>query len=243
MLHNVGWNAAIVEGGYRAYRKHVVETIAERTGGLELVILNGFTGAGKTLVLKELGKMGEQVLDLEGLANHKGSVFGGDPANPQPAQKRFESLLYDQLKGFDLDRPVYVEAESAKVGNLNLPNPLWQKMKQSVVVELSSPLESRAANLVRDYGDWLDDLDRIHATLDRLQGFQSSAMLERWKELARKGDWLALVSSLLSDHYDQRYRQNTDKSHFQLSSHRVEIENHDPESLGECARKIREIEL
>ena len=145
VLADIGWQVGLVDGGYKAFRHHVVETISAKADALRFVVLNGFTGAGKTLVLKAMSERGEQVLDLEGLANHKGSVFGGDPDNPQPAQKRFETLLFDKLKTFSEDRPVFLEAESAKIGRLNLPNPLWQRMKAAPVIEIVSPLAARAA--------------------------------------------------------------------------------------------------
>ena len=147
VLSQIGWQVNLLNGGYRTYRRMVIETIESRMEDLSFVVLNGFTGVGKTAVLDQLAEMGEQVLDLEGLAQHKGSVFGGDPENPQPAQKQFESLLFQKLREIDSNRVVFLEAESAKIGKLNVPNPLWQKMKQSPVIELNASLENRAKHI------------------------------------------------------------------------------------------------
>lgn len=238
VLSDIGWHVYLLDGGYRTYRRHVISEIERRVEDLKLVVINGFTGAGKTLVLKTLKKQGEQVLDLEGLARHKGSVFGGDPDNPQPAQKRFESLLYDELTGFNTDQPVYLEAESAKIGKINLPNALWQKMKRSKVIELSSPLECRAEYLTGDYKEWLSDTGRILATIDRLKGFHSDQQLVEWKSLAEARHWKELTKSLLAEHYDQRYRPEEETSHFQVPSEHLELTKHDDSSLQTCAESI-----
>ena len=194
VLSEVGWNISLVKGGYKASRRVVLAAFEEWAPDLPLVVLNGYTGAGKTLVLEELARRGARVIDLEGLARHKGSVFGGDPENPQPPQKRFESLLYDALREMretgsdDSDRPepVFVEAESAKIGRLNLPNPLWQRMKVSPVIELDSPLAARADYLTRDYAEWVGDRGRVEETLERLRKFHSAETLGRWKDLAAR---------------------------------------------------------
>lgn len=239
VLANIGWDVSVIEGGYQTYRRHVSETIESIAPELNLVVLNGYTGAGKTLLLKQLESDGAQVLDLEGLACHKGSVFGGDPENPQPAQKRFESLLYDKVRTFDTGKPVFIEAESAKVGRLNLPNPLWQKMKISPVIEIDSPLAERAAYLKSDYEEWLEDLDRIHRTLDRLKSFRSKKQIQQWRDLAEEGRWLDFVSELLSEHYDKLYTVGG-SGHFEKPTTRVPLPSHSRDAIGQSAQELRE---
>lgn len=239
VLNDIGWATTVIEGGYRTYRAHVIETVRAASGNLSFVVLNGFTGAGKTLILKALEKSGHQVLDLEGLACHKGSVFGGDPESPQPAQKRFESLLFDRLSTFDASRPVFVEAESAKIGRLNLPNPLWQRMKQAPVVEISSPLASRAAYLIADYGEWLGDPARVQRTIDRLKGFHADHTLGEWKAMADRGEWEALATCLLAEHYDKRYSVGG-SGHFEEPSMTLELPRHDEVSIANCAAELVE---
>ena len=239
VLANIGWDVSVIEGGYQTYRRHVSETIESIAPELNLVVLNGYTGAGKTLLLKQLESDGAPVLDLEGLACHKGSVFGGDPENPQPAQKRFESLLYDKVRTFDTGKPVFIEAESAKVGRLNLPNPLWQKMKISPVIEIDSPLAERAAYLKSDYEEWLEDLDRIHRTLDRLKSFRSKKQIQQWRDLAEEGRWLDFVSELLSEHYDKLYTVGG-SGHFEKPTTRVPLPSHSRDAIGQSAQELRE---
>lgn len=235
VLSDVGWNPSLLNGGYKTYRAEVVATIERCASESSLVVLNGYTGAGKTLVLKALRELGAQVLDLEGMANHKGSVFGGDPDTPQPAQKRFESLIYDELRFFDPEKITFVEAESAKIGRLNLPNPLWQKMKAAPVIEIASPLEERARYLCDDYEDWLGDVDRIEQTLDRLVGFHSHEKIEQWKERTRKGEWLNFTEELLRDHYDQRYTVEG-TGNYSAPVDRVDLPHHDENTVRGVAR-------
>ncbi|MEO0416457.1 MAG: tRNA 2-selenouridine(34) synthase MnmH [Verrucomicrobiota bacterium] len=236
VLRSVGWQAGVVTGGYRAYRHFVVNFLKEFTPA-RVIVINGYTGSGKTLLLKTLATMGQQVLDLEGLANHKGSVFGGDPNHPQPAQKRFESLIYDQLVQFDPSVPIFIEAESAKVGRLNLPNPLWQQMKGASVFEVSCSLANRANYLVDDYHEWLDDEDRILTTIERLRGFHAHALLDQWCNDAREKQWQALVESLLSEHYDKRYKSGG-SSYFQEPSSQFCLQNHSESAITECAESL-----
>jgi tRNA 2-selenouridine synthase len=239
VLNDIGWATTVIEGGYRTYRTHVIETISRQSGALDFIVLNGFTGAGKTLILKSLEKSGHQVLDLEALACHKGSVFGGDPESPQPAQKRFESLLFDRLSSFDLSRPVFIEAESAKIGRLNLPNPLWQRMKSALVAEIASPLASRAAYLTADYREWLDDPARVQRTIDRLKGFHADRVLSEWKAMSESGEWLSLVTELLSEHYDKRYSVGG-SGHFEAPSVTLDLPQHDESSISRCAAQLVE---
>ncbi len=243
VLSGIGWHVYLLEGGYRTYRQCVNREIEARVAQLNFVVINGLTGSGKTLVLRELKRLGEQTLDLEGIARHKGSVFGGDPQNPQTTQKRFESLLYDELTTLDPSRPVYIEAESAKIGKLNLPNSLWQKMRGAFVVELFSPLECRADYLINDYKEWLCDLERVDRSIDRLKGFHSDKRLSDWKDMAGQRHWKALATSLLVEHYDRRYRPETGKGHFQAPFRKFEIVPLDDSSLKGCAKAIKELPL
>ncbi len=238
VLAEIGWSVSLLEGGYKSYRAVVLATI-ERAAALPYVVVNGFTGAGKTLLLRELASLGEQVLDLEALASHKGSVFGGDPARPQPSQKRFESFLHERLSRFSAGRPVFVEAESAKIGRLNLPNAIWRSMKAAPVVEIVSPLAARAAYLVADYREWLGDGARVCRTLDRLKGFHPKRVLAEWKEMAGRGEWEALVARLLAEHYDRRYSVGGNGP-FEAPSAVLELPRHDPADLRRCALALRE---
>jgi len=237
VLADIGFDIAVIEGGYRSYRKRVIETFENLAPRFSWVVLNGYTGAGKTLVLKSIREQGGQVLDLEGLAKHKGSVFGGDPEDPQPAQKRFESLIYDDISGFDPHLPVFVEAESAKIGRLNLPNPIWREMKKSPVIEIDTSLDARADYLTEDYSEWLGDLPRVDSTLDRLQSFHSGETLERWKQLSRDSEWRTFVYELLEQHYDIRYTVDG-SGHFEKPAQSISLARHDASSVSACAAEV-----
>lgn len=237
VLSDIGWSVTVIEGGYKTYRTEVIRTFRERFPAMELFVLNGYTGSGKTHLLQALEAAGHQVLDLEGMAKHKGSVFGGDPENPQPQQKHFESLIYEQLVRFDPDRPVYVEAESAKIGRLNLPNSLWQKMKTAPVIEIAAPREERARQIILDYGDWIGDGERIETTLDRLKGFHSADTILQWKELAREKEWQKLVVGLLEQHYDRRYTVGG-SGHFGVPVKKVELPDHEKDTLKKAVEDV-----
>jgi len=239
VLAETGWQTTLIEGGYKTYRAHVVSTLKDRSSRCSFIVLNGFTGAGKTLLLRALAKIGEQTLDLEELASHKGSVFGGDPESPQPAQKRFESLLYDRLSRFDESRPVFLEAESSKIGRLNLPNPLWQKMKLAPVIEIVSPLAARANHLTADYQDWLGDPERVMLTIDRLKGFHSDRTLAGWKALSDRGEWQELVTRLLAEHYDRRYSIGG-SGHFEVPTFSLDLPLHDAATVRKVAALLVE---
>ena len=240
VLSNIGWKVYLVDGGYREYRRHVLESIEESAEKGSFVVLNGYTGAGKTLILKEVQRQGGQILDLEGLACHKGSVFGGDPDQPQPQQKRFESLLHDELAAFDFSEPIYIEAESAKIGRLNIPNALWQKMKIAPVIEIDSPLEARARYLTNDYEEWLGDIGRIHDTLDRLKGFHADKRIAEWKTFATERNWHRLVTELLDDHYDRRYTV-CGTGHFEVPSNRVSLPSHESGQIAQSSHEVMKI--
>ncbi|MDF1824019.1 MAG: tRNA 2-selenouridine(34) synthase MnmH [Verrucomicrobiales bacterium] len=240
VLSDVGWDVSLICGGYKAYRSTVVESIKVKSPQLKLIVLNGYTGAGKTLLLAELNRMGEQVLDLEGIARHKGSVFGGDPDDPQPAQKQFESLIFKKFESIDMNRPLYIEAESAKIGKLNLPNPLWQKLKGSPVIEIDSPVEARARYLSGDYEEWVGNLDRVHDTIDRLAGFHANKTLARWKTMTEAGEWHPFVVELLTEHYDHRYTVDG-SGNYQVPSATVQLLSHDSIAIKEAAEQIRRL--
>src|SRR5262249_26159773 len=118
VLQQIGWKARQLGGGYKAYRRSVIAELEESPGRFEWHVVCGLTGSGKSRLLRALARCGAQVLDLEMLAAHRGSVLGDLPGEPQPPQKMFESLLWNELRQFDPMQPVFVEAESKRIGNL-----------------------------------------------------------------------------------------------------------------------------
>lgn len=208
ILGEIGWRVAVLAGGYKAYRREVLQALEQRANQLRFCVLNGLTGSGKTRVLRELEALGAQVVNLEDLARHRGSVFGSDPGDEQPAQKRFESLLYDRLISFHPGRPVYLEAESPRIGRLNIPPPLWKSMREAETLAVELALDHRVALLESEYQSWLAQPGRVLETLDLLRPFHPRERVELWRSWCREGNWRELIESLLRHHYDARYGQS-----------------------------------
>lgn len=208
VLRAVGWQAAQLEGGYKAFRRQVAEQLQQLPQTLEFRVVCGPTGVGKSRFLRALARAGAQVLDLEDLAAHMGSVLGAYPDRPQPAQKMFESRVWRALSGFDSARPVYVESESKKIGNLHTPEALLQAMRASDCLNLEAPIPVRVAILKGEYAHFLADPEALGRQLDCLVPLQGRERVEEWKAWARAGGWDELVADLLIRHYDPAYARS-----------------------------------
>jgi tRNA 2-selenouridine synthase len=204
VMAQVGWRTMVLQGGYKTYRRAVQKRLYETELGLKLVLLEGGTGCAKTAILKRVGELGAQVIDLEDLAQHRGSLFGG-LAMPQPSQKWFESRLLDRLARLDPARPVLVEAESSKIGNRTLPPAVWQAMQQAPRIEVTAPLDVRAAYLAEAYPEVIADRPLLESVLTRLQVYPGRKQLASWRELADAGEFLELVHQVIERHYDPSY--------------------------------------
>lgn len=208
VLREIGWQAATLQGGYRQYRRDMLVALATLPGRLRFQVLCGPTGSGKSRLLRVLAARGAQVLDLEALACHRGSVLGDIPGDPQPSQKMLESLLWDALRHFDPRQPVFVEAESARIGALHLPATLHACMRSAETVFLDVPLAERVRFLVREYRHLLDDPGWLKQKLLRLAPLHSKRAVEKWGAQIDAGEWEALVEDLLAVHYDPAYRRS-----------------------------------
>nr|WP_283254913.1 tRNA 2-selenouridine(34) synthase MnmH [Marivita sp. GX14005] len=206
MLREIGWRAELIAGGYKTYRRLVVDMLQRKPLAHRIVQLGGYTGTAKTDLLPLLEARGVQVVDLEGLANHRGSLLGA--MGGQPSQKAFESALAVRLCGMDPARPVLVEAESSKIGGLLIPPSLWAAMKRAPWIEVSAPMKARAEYLVRAYEDILADADGLQRKLAPLKAHRGEALLAHWAALGAAGDRHALVRSLMEDHYDPAYAKS-----------------------------------
>lgn len=204
ILRQVGWRAEVVEGGYKAYRKRVRQVLYEQAFAPELVLLDGNTGTAKTDILAALARRGVQVIDLEGLANHRGSLFGAR-AGGQPSQKGFETALAQVIARLDPNRPVVVEAESSKIGRLVVPPKLWAAMRAAPRLEIQAPLAARARYLAAAYRDIIEDKTRLAETLEKLRTYQPAETIAHWHKLADAGEMEALATGLMAEHYDTRY--------------------------------------
>ncbi len=234
ILRAVGWRTDLVEGGYKSWRRLVLETL-EQPIRAPVVVLDGNTGSAKTAILQAARAQGAQVIDLEGLANHRGSIFGALPGG-QPAQTGFEGKLALALARLDPARPVILEAESAKVGQLQLPKSLWAALRTAPRLRLLAPLPARAAYLARAYADIVADPLRLTRLIDQLRPYHAAEVIHRWHGLAEARAFEALAAELMQRHYDPRY----DK-HRARQDHRViEIAaaNLAPEALTALAAEV-----
>jgi len=221
VLREVGWPAQTLEGGYRAYRRGIVEALAALPANCDLRVVHGATGSGKSRLLRALARAGAQVLDLEALAAHRGSVLGDLPDRPQPSQKMFESRLYAALAALDRGRVVYVEGESRKIGQLQVPEALIAAMRASACVRLEADLGARVALLMEEYQHFFAAPAALAAQLDCLVPLHGRERVETWKALAADGAWPQLVARLLEEHYDPAYRRSAERNFARLPQAQV----------------------
>lgn len=208
VLRQVGWDAQRLDGGYKAFRRQVVadlETLPQRH---RFHVICGATGSGKSRLLEALAEAGAQALDLEVLAAHRGSVLGELPDAPQPAQKSFETSIWSALSRFDPARPVYVESESKKVGNLRVPDVLIQRMRDARCFRLEASSDTRVALLLEDYAHFVARPDALAAKLELLRDLHGAERIELWRTHLSGGQWQPLVRDLLESHYDPAYKRS-----------------------------------
>src|SRR5687767_14225807 len=206
ILREIGWNADTLEGGYKAYRRWVVQQLETLPERFDFRVIHGPTGSGKSRLLAALKRSGAQVLDLEDLAAHRGSVLGNLPDRPQPSQKMFESLLLKELSALDASRPVFVEGESKKIGELQVPEALMSRMRASPCILLETSLETRVDLLLDEYRHFLEDRKSLDAQLDCLVALHGREKIAQWKAIS---NWRELVARLLVEHYDPAYRHSS----------------------------------
>jgi tRNA 2-selenouridine synthase len=211
ILAKVGWPAIQLDGGYKDYRAHVSAELAE-TPRLPFKVICGTTGSGKSRLLEVLDSIGAQVLDLEQLAAHRGSVLGNLPSQPQPSQKMFETLVWDKLRKFDPELPVFVESESKKVGNLRVPDALMEQMRLSPCIALTLSRTNRVRLLMEDYHHFTADPALLNTQLECLVKLHGRDKISAWHDMANGGQMPQLVDELLADHYDPAYLRSIDRN-------------------------------
>lgn len=210
VLSKIGFKVDVIEGGYREYRRAVMAELEALPAQFNFKVVCGKTGTGKTRYLHELrDAQGEQVLDLEGLANHRGSVLGLKPGDVQPSQKMFESRVWHALRSFDAARVVYVESESKKVGAVQVPDALMQRMRESECVVLERTMDERVALLMDEYEFFVCNPEALHARLDSLVALRGKETIQRWQQLTRdvsnRAGFEQFVRESLELHYDPTY--------------------------------------
>ncbi len=239
ILRQIGWDAQRLEGGYKAWRRHVLEGLATRPQYFRYRIVGGATGSGKSRLLEALASQGAQVLHLEEFAGHKGSVLGQLPNTIQPSQRMFESRIHQALSCFCADRPVFVEAESRRIGSVQLPDTLLAMIRAAPVLHIEATTAARIDFLLRDYNYFLADPAWLMERLEQLRGLQSNETLGRWTELVQGGRFRELVTELLEIHYDPLYRRSQANNYAGLSQARIiATDDLSPERMAELAGEI-----
>jgi tRNA 2-selenouridine synthase len=224
ILAQVGWAAYKLEGGYKIYRREVLDKLDALSGNFNYRVICGATGSGKSRLLDALVENGAQVLDLESLARHRGSVLGELPLEEQPSQKWFDTLLVQKLESFNTARPVYVEAESNKIGRICLPTALVTAMHTSDCVLMDATVEARVKLLMEDYQHFLDAPETLINKLNVLLPFHGHTQIDHWSSLIRAAQFDTLVNELLEKHYDPSYLRALGKHYEKLEqAHKIEL--------------------
>ena len=241
IMRAIGWRARVIEGGYKAWRKWLTADLGEQISPSkpELIVLAGLTGCGKTRLLHALKNRGAQVLDLEGFAHHKGSILGSSTTGHQPSQKRFESLLWQAFSNYDPAKPVFTEAESSRIGKIQLPGSLWKRLGEARVVEVHLPLAERAKFLTEDYPHFLEDPQQLKNTLDGLRRLRGNEQVDQWHTQIDNRDWSSFLESILLHHYDLVYRKpGSEDSVYQVPEDHLQLERFDDSTFPNGANDL-----
>ena len=239
-LDQIGFRTAKLAGGYKGFRSVVRHDLADWPARFDFRVLAGRTGSGKTRLLQALAAEGAQVLDLEALACHRGSILGGLPGQPQPAQKHFDSQLWQALRLLDASRPVFVESESKKIGRLQVPDALIAHMhRHGRVLRVQMDDAARVQLLLQDYGFFAQDAERFCGLLDGLVTLRGRETVARWQALARSGQWAAVFGQMMTEHYDPLYGRSMDRHYGGLSQAQgVPLGDGGSQALQQAARAL-----
>ncbi|MDE0826458.1 MAG: tRNA 2-selenouridine(34) synthase MnmH [Akkermansiaceae bacterium] len=239
ILRSIGWRARVLDGGYKAWRSFLREDLARLldTPNIPIHVLGGLTGSGKTRLLHALREAGAQILDLEGLANHRGSLLGS--VGTQPTQKRFETGIYEILITSDLSQPIFLEAESNRIGSVHLPSDLWKKLPTGIVHEVTMPLDQRADYLLEDYQHFPQDPAHLTELLNELRRIRGNDQVDQWQSQIKADDWLTFTRSILEHHYDLAYRRpGAEGSVYQPPTDLIALPDANPDSLASAAKQL-----
>jgi tRNA 2-selenouridine synthase len=238
LLREIGFNAVQLDGGYKAFRARVNDDLLTLPRKFRYVTLCGCTGTGKTVLLHALARAGAQVIDLEGLANHRGSLLGA-MTEPQPSQKRFDSLLWAALRALDPARPVFVESESKKIGLVQMPDSMRETMAAGRCAWLDVPLESRVAHIRSEYINFVNDPVALVDKLEPIRALRGAKLLGEWRNFAESRDVDALFASLMVDHYDPLYTKAMANNYPNLAAARhIKLSRVDEASLARAATEL-----
>jgi tRNA 2-selenouridine synthase len=239
VLGAIGFDVQVLDGGYREFRRAVIDELDSLPARFDFRVLCGRTGSGKSRLLGALRDAGAQVLDLEALARHRGSVLGPLPDQPQPSQKAFESAVWHTLRTLDPARPVWAESESRTIGRLRVPEAVLQRLRAAACVAIEMPLAARVDLLMQDYGHFVKDADAFCTRLDALRELRGAAVIERWQAQARAGEFAAVVRELLAEHYDPTYERSMARNYAGFAqAESLVLADGDAQSLALASRRL-----
>jgi len=239
VLGAIGFKVHLVEGGYKAFRTAVLEDIPACVAPLKFQVICGPTGSGKTLLLTKLKEQGAQTLDLEQLAAHRSSVLGKLPGTQQPSQKAFETALWYELTQLDPNKWVFVESESRKIGNLNIPESLIHKMRASECIDLQMPTPDRVKLLLDEYSFFVEDKELFTSRLSALLTLLGKEVLQRWQGWIDTNQIPNVVEELLCLHYDPAYRASISRNFEKFKvAHPAVISNYNKEEFEAMATQL-----
>jgi tRNA 2-selenouridine synthase len=215
-LNLIGWRARQLDGGYKSYRRNVVDLLETLPQQFSYIVLAGHTGSGKTRLLNALAHAHAQTLDLEALAAHRGSILGTLPDAPQPSQKAFDTSLVGALRGFDPQQPVFVEAESRRIGAISLPLSLTEQIHRGTCVTVETQRDERIRLLLQDYAHLFDNPAQFKSLLAKLVELHGHARIGEWQRMIDENRRTELFEQLIDLHYDPAYARSTRKHFAQL---------------------------
>ena len=239
ILDQIGFNVTLVDGGYKAFRAALVADLPQLAAQFDYRVICGTTGSGKTRLLQALATQGAQVLDLEALANHRSSVLGLIPGKPQPTQKAYDSLIWTALKSFDATRPVYIESESKKVGNVAIPEGLITAMRAATCLQLDLSDDERVELLLEDYDFFVKDIEFFCDRLGALTQARGKEVVTDWQARSRQGDVAGVVRDLLTGHYDPVYLQSMRRNFLHYGNAKtIAPEDRSTKAMGVLAKTL-----
>jgi len=244
VLSEIGFKVTLIEGGYKAFRQAMLQDLVQKVQHLSWHVVCGTTGSGKTRLLQALVQAGAQVLDLEALAHHRSSVLGALPGIAQPSQKQFDMRIWNALRSLDPTKPVFVESESKKVGNVAVPEALILAMRSAPCLNLELPLEERVSLLMEDYEHFVLNIDVFCERLETLTPLRGKEVVQRWVQQAQQGQLDTVVRELLISHYDPVYLQSMQRNFAQFDQAQgLTPQNRSQEAMAELAQRLTNQEL
>ena len=206
VLKQIGYDVDILEGGYKSYRKFIVNFFDQKINKYIFNQIKGVTGVGKTLFLKTLNDR-YQVLDLEGIAKHKGSILGDLPGKIQPSQKYFETLIFNKINNFNIKKVIWVESESIKIGKLSIPSRLWLRMDKGIKIKLESSIEERIKFILKDYKYFIKEPLLMEKAMKVLKKIIIKKDYKNIEKNLKNKDYRSFVENLITKHYDKAYKK------------------------------------